>query len=305
MRYQNLVDENIFKIISHWRKDVDFLYSKNTAINYDEDLYQFILFINDYLGEIITLELIENISKKDFRAWLTNRFEKGFKNSSSARAISSLRHFYKFIKNNYKIDNIPITRLKSPKKEKLLPKSVDEEDVFLIINNIELMSEDSWVGARDKALLILLYSTGIRISEALNIKYEDFCESLKVFGKRGKERIVPVLHKVKLAVDDYIKLCPYNFINDSYVFLGLRGGRLQASVARKKIMNFRRMYNLPEHLSPHALRHSCATHLLKNSGDLRGIQSLLGHESLSSTQIYTSVDESTLEKVILNSHPRK
>lgn len=281
-------------------------YANKTIISYLIDINNFFLFLNEYHQSIITENLISNINLTDLRAWLSNRKNAKLSNNSSSRAISTLKNFFKYLSKFEKIDNQVIFKLSSPKSDKTLPKALSLEDVEIFINNISSIKLDNWQELRDKAILLLLYGSGLRISEALSIKINDLGKDhIIILGKRSKERIVPLLPQVINAIEEYIKFCPFELTINKKIFLGARGKVLQAAIFQKKIQNLRRKLGLSETATPHSFRHSFATHILENGADLRSIQELLGHKDLSTTQRYTKVDHKRLLEVYKKTHPQE
>lgn len=246
-----------------------------------------------------------NPKKKDFRSYMGYLLEKKNSRASIARKISSIRNFYKFASQRNFLSCDDIDLIKSPKLPQSLPRSISNEQASTLIDSIGNGRPD-WEAARDKGLIFLMYGAGLRISEALSIK-KNQCplgDWLRVEGKGGKFRDVPILKIVKQTIDSYLSLIPKEFENDEYLFVGRRGGRLSPRIIQRLIKNLRIKLNLPEHATPHSLRHAFATQLLAGGGDLRSIQDLLGHSSLSTTQRYTSVEVSGLIEVHKNTHPR-
>ena len=243
--------------------------------------------------------------KKDFRSYMGFLLEKKNSRASIARKISSIRNFYKFASKRNFLSCDDLVFIKSPKIPQSLPRSISNEQAITIIDSIGNGRPD-WEAARDKGLIFLMYGAGLRISEALSIK-KNQCplgDWLRVEGKGGKFRDVPILKTVKQKIDNYLSLIPKEFDNDEYLFVGRRGGKLSPRIIQRLIKNLRIKLKLPEHATPHSLRHAFATQLLAGGGDLRSIQDLLGHSSLSTTQRYTSVELSGLIEVHKNTHPR-
>ena len=226
--------------------------------------------------------------------------------SSTARALSVLRSFFRFLERTDRARNDAIGAVRTPRLPHSVPKPVAAGDALAIVAQAgDTTRKKPWVAARDTALLLLLYGAGLRIDEALSLN-EDRApsgDSLRVLGKGGKERIVPILPAVREAVAAYKRACPY-VVPGGPLFLGARGGRLNAGVVQRELRRIRGALGLPETATPHALRHSFATHLLQAGGDLRAIQELLGHASLSTTQRYTEVDTARLVAVYNDAHPR-
>jgi integrase/recombinase XerC len=280
--------------------------SKYTIESYRIDISYFFRFLRQKLNKEFSQELLTDLNLKDFREWLSYRKEKEYSFTSTSRAISALRSFFKFLEKNYKIKNKAITNLRSPKTKKSVPKAVDKENAQEIIDAISDFSKHEWTAKRDIALLTLIYGCGLRISEGINIKRKDITRNgfIVVKGKGNKERTIPVLPIVVQRIEEYIKICPHTILLDSNLFRGVRGGNYQPALFEKLVQNIRIMLDLPDTVTPHAFRHSFATYLLEGGGDLRAIQELLGHTSLSTTQRYTKVDSKRLLDVYKNKHPR-
>lgn len=294
----NCVTDDLRSIISDWLKYLkeQKFYSDNTIEAYILDLSLFFNFLIEHNGEITKINTLAELNLSDFRAFSSNISSNRIA-ASRARAISSVKSFYKYCERNNILKNENIFLLKSPKIPKAITKALNFENTQAAISesaNIEIFKKNSeeWISIRDSVLLQLIYSCGLRISEALNLKILDIADSkiLKIKGKGGKERFVPLIDSVFLSIKKLINICPYCTEKDSYIFYGKRGKQLDAAVFQQVIRNVRINLGLPESTTPHAFRHSFATHLLENSGDLRTIQELLGHSSLSTTQRYTKVD---------------
>lgn len=301
------ISEDLYKIyqaylewLSHEKK-----YSPKTIISYQTDLDYFLIFFNNHFNAIITIDHIKKIDIQNLRSWLSSRKINNLSNTSTARAISSIRNFYNYLNKYYAIENTSIFDLKIPKIDNVLPKAMDRNDVIEAIEQINNISHTDWVALRDKAILILIYGCGLRISEALNIKKNDVGrEFIIVLGKGNKERSVPVLEIVNKAIAEYLSHCPYEINNQDYIFLGARGKKLNPTIFQKQIQILRRYIGLSESVTPHAFRHSFATHILADGADLRSIQELLGHKDLSTTQRYTKVDIGRLMNEYKKAHPR-
>jgi len=284
--------------------------SPNTAAAYSRDLGNFFSFIAGHTGEDLTISVLEGLKPFDFRAWLAHRVRDGLSATSNARALSTIRTFYKWLEKTGRGENHAVRAIRGPKIPSAVPKALSHADAEVLIDEIDLMASEPWIGARDCALVSLLYGCGLRIAEALDMNQSDIPEQskgssmLRVIGKGRKERLTPLLPVVWDAIAEYRKLCPYGPGPNGPLFIGARGKRLNPSVARKVLQTARRGLGLPETASPHALRHSFATHLLAGGGDLRTIQELLGHASLSTTQRYTQVDTATLMTEYAKAHPR-
>lgn len=270
--------------------------SENSLKAYVNDLHQAFGFLREYEGEEASLLMLTNLEPASVRAWLSQRLREGKSKSSNARALSSFRHFMRYLEREGLAENSAVFQVNMPKLDKPLPKALTQEQSMRAVEGVALLHDEPWLAARDEALLLLIYGCGLRISEALSISPADIetaKTSLRIMGKGNKERQVPLLPLVREAIGDYIAQCPYHL--DEALFVGLRGKPLHASAFRKVLQELRRALGLPESASPHAFRHSFATHLLAGGGDLRDIQELLGHASLSTTQRYTHVDAQRLQ----------
>lgn len=278
-------------------------YSDCTLKAYLTDLTGFISFIEDHIGEQVSVEALSKLRTSDFRSWLSYRITNGLGARSNARALSSIRSFFNYLA-KYKLVTLEnIEAVRRPKLAKLLPKPI-QEDVILNFLNAEYFFENDplWVTNRDRALFTLLYCTGLRISEATNILTKNVERDMKISGKGKKDRVIILLPLVIERITQYIDSCPYD-LNDGFLFVGVKGKKLHPSYVDNRLEKLRLQYRLPDHAGAHAFRHSFATHLIQNGADLRSVQELLGHESLSSTQIYTDVDDYNLLKIYEQSHP--
>jgi integrase/recombinase XerC len=259
-------------------------------------------FLQLHWGSAVDRATLIKISAADMRAFLADRRGDGLTNRSTARELSAARHFLRFALG----DNVTLPAMKGPRVQRSLPRPVNPDDVLALADDVAESANDGWVGARDWALLLLLYGSGLRVSEAtgLNGDVLPLGTTLRVTGKRNKTRIVPLLEQVRAAIKEYIALCPYPMAADQPLFRGARGGPLAPALVRRAVQGARMRLGLSERTTPHALRHSFATHLLAGGADLRSLQELLGHSSLSSTQIYTAVDTAMLLDEYQNAHPR-
>jgi integrase/recombinase XerC len=279
--------------------------SAHTARAYVATAHRLIQFLSEHLGERVDGALLAGLKATDLRAFLTFRRGQGLGNSSAARELSAVRSFLAFAAGEDGRDaNLP--RLKGPKRPRSVPRPISPDDVTALAEEVSGDASLEWIGARDFAILMLLYGSGLRISEALGIKGAalPLGEALSVTGKRSKTRIVPLLAPVRAAIERYVSLCDYPVVRDEPLFRGARGGVLNPELVRRAVRKARVQLGLSDRTTPHALRHSFATHLLGRGADLRSLQELLGHASLSSTQIYTSVDAAHLMDVYRNAHPR-
>ena len=294
-------------------------HSENTYRSYCFDVCDFLIFFKFYNGNSVSLSNLKDLNLQTFRAWLAdlsenrkykNIYKKPLSARSRRRAISSIKNFFKYSSLNndlYKVAYSEVQLLKNPKIPRSLPKPIAEGDIELLIEELKKISKKSWVQKRNIALLYLLYGCGLRINEALSITKSHLIDksSLTILGKGNKERLVPVLDIVANSLENYLKEIPDDLPSDGSIFVGDRGNPLKASAFQRDLKNARVNLGLPKTATPHSLRHSFATHLLKNGGDLRIIQELLGHSSLSTTQIYTEVDDISLEKTYKEKNPSK
>ncbi len=274
---------------------------------YFRDVTVFIEFVSGHTGGAVAIDGLAALKAADFRAFLAQRRAEGLNNASLSRVLSSVKNLFRYLeRTRVSFHNPAIASIRSPKRPAALPKPLSIDEARAAIDTAGAQQEEPWIAARDVALLTLLYGCGLRISEALELNVGDSPKGdhLIITGKGGKQRMVPVLPVVRDAIAEYRELCPYPAESEAPLFLGLRGGRLNASVVQKQVRRLRAALGLPETATPHALRHSFATHLLSAGGDLRTIQELLGHASLSTTQRYTEVDAERLMNVYRDAHPR-
>ena len=279
--------------------------SHNSVISYKNDLSKFFIFFQDYIEKNVGLKEIEGIEISEFRSFLTYRRNSEISSNSIARNISSLKSFFRFLIKNNKIKESSVFNLKSPKLKKSLPRPINVDLAIQVIKQAEEIEGEKWIGLRNKAILILLYGCGLRISEALSLNYDDVQneDHILIKGKGEKERIVPMMPYIKKGIENYLEACPKEIISGEALFIGKRFSRLSPRIIQYALEKIRTALSLPETATPHALRHSFATHLLDSGGDLRTIQELLGHSSLSTTQKYTKVETSKLLDIYKKSHP--
>jgi len=275
-----------------------------TVEAYGADLASFLGFLTQHLGTELDMAALAALRQADLRAWLAAEASAGAGNATRARHLSAVRSFFRFLARRHGVDNPAVALIASPRAKRPAPRALATGQAREVTDRVAEMSDTAAMQARDTALFILLYGCGLRIAEALALNVRDAPKAaLKVVGKGGKERVVPVLPAVREAIAAWLTLHPARR-PESPLFVGARGKRLDAAVAQRTLRQFRRLYGLPEHATPHALRHSFATHLLAGGADLRSIQELLGHASLSTTQRYTAVDEARLVEVWRKAHPR-
>ncbi|WP_168464502.1 tyrosine-type recombinase/integrase [Wolbachia endosymbiont of Ctenocephalides felis wCfeT] len=269
-------------------------YSPNTLESYMRDLKDLMIFLTSHIGGEVNVGTLKKLSVPELRSWFSSRYARGVNARSNTRALSVVRNFFKYIKNNHGIENDAVFSLSRPIQRKTLPKALSIPDIKVLMKEMKLSDlGEFWVIKREIAIIMLLYGTGLRISEALNLKVGDINnEDLIITGKGDKQRQIFILPVVKKFIEEYVKACPYLGVNNKteYLFLGVRGKKLGRTYVANRLQKIRRIFNLPEFLSPHAFRHSFATHLLQGDIDIRSIQQLLGHASLETTQIYTHLN---------------
>jgi integrase/recombinase XerC len=279
--------------------------SPHTVRAYGATAHRLIEFLAEHLGEGVDAAALAALQPTDLRAFLAHRRREGLGNASAARELSAVRGFLAFAgQESGGQESAP--RMKGPKIPRSVPRPISPDEVVALAELAAENAAEQWIAARDHALLMLLYGSGLRVAEALGLTGValPLGESLRVTGKRAKTRIVPLLGPVREALENYTTLCPYPMSRDEPLFRGARGGPLNGEMIRRAVRKARAQLGLSERTTPHALRHSFATHLLGRGADLRALQELLGHASLSSTQIYTAVDASHLMDVYRNAHPR-
>lgn len=286
--------------------------SAHTLKAYETDFKIFQNFFNDYFGEPFTFDHFQTLTITDLRAFVANRHHQKITPRSTARCLAALRSFAKYLIQEKLIEDHPLLAFKLGKIHKKMPRPLSIDQVLSLIHNVKdgdevitKTAQPQWIGLRNQALMMLLYSVGLRISEALNLKRTDFDRSfLMITGKRNKMRQVPLLDNVRDAIFTYLAQCPYSIEEKDPIFKTIRGKNMQQAAAQLILRQYRRFYGLPETVTPHALRHTCATHLLEGNADLRSIQELLGHATLSTTQLYTDVAEQRIKESFKKAHPR-
>ncbi|MCV2880480.1 tyrosine recombinase XerC [Actibacterium sp. XHP0104] len=280
--------------------------AENTLKAYSTDVTGFLAFLGQHLGGAPGLGPLAQITPSDMRAWMAHERARGVAPRSLARALSAVKGFYRWLSRRQGFDATAVLSMRAPKFQRKLPRPLAPDAARAIIDTVEMQSENPWIAARDVAVVTLLYGCGLRISEAMGLKGRDapLADVLRILGKGGKERIVPVLPAARRAVDTYRSLCPHDLTPDGPLFRGARGGALNPRLIAKVMESARMQLGLPSSATPHALRHSFATHLLEAGGDLRAIQELLGHASLATTQTYTAVDTAHLMESYMRAHPK-
>ena len=280
--------------------------AENTLTAYRADVTGFLAFMALHHGGAEGLGPIARLSVSDMRAWMARERADGLGARSLARKLSAVKTFYRWLARREGFEPTAVLLTRSPKYTRKLPRPLAEDAARAMIDRVEVQAREAWVGARDVAVVTLLYGCGLRISEALGLTGRDFPlpASLRILGKGGKERMVPVIAAAREAVADYVAICPWPVEPDAPLFRGIRGGALNGRAIQKVMELSRMQLGLPATATPHAMRHSFATHLLNKGGDLRAIQELLGHASLSTTQAYTAVDTARLIEVYEAAHPK-
>lgn len=279
--------------------------SSHTVRAYVATAHRLIGFLGRYRGEAVADEGLIGLTAADMRAFLADRRGAGLGASSAARELSGVRAFLTYAAEQAG-GHAQLPRTRGPRRPRTLPRPAAPDDAMGLANDAAAGASEPWIGARDLAILLLLYGAGLRVAEALSLTARDLPPqtTLRVIGKRSKMRVVPLVPAVREAIEDYARQCPYPLSGDAPLFVGARGGPLNPDLVRRAVAAARRRLGLPDSLTPHALRHSFATHLLARGADLRSLQELLGHASLSSTQIYTAVDAARLLDVYRHAHPR-
>jgi integrase/recombinase XerC len=279
--------------------------SAHTLRAYGDDAERFLRFLHGHLGGVATEKSLARLSPADIRAFITVRRSEGLGAKGVQRALAAVRSFFRYLARENILENAAARNVRTPRIRRGLPRPLSETDAARAIEQAG-EHDVEWLGARDVALLTLLYGAGLRISEALSLKRGDvpLPATLTILGKGGKERVVPLLAVVRQAIDSYEKLIPFAGTKGSALFRSRRGKAMSPREAQLLMARLRGALGLSERATPHAMRHSFATHLLSNGGDLRSVQELLGHASLSTTQTYTQIDSKKLRDVYEKAHPR-
>jgi integrase/recombinase XerC len=277
-----------------------------TVEAYQRDALYFLAFLHRHFDEPATLARLETLKLADFRSWLAARLGEGMAKTSTARAVSSIKSLFRYMDRSGLVTNTAIANVTAPKLPHAVPKALTVEETERLLDRVDTGGSEPWVAARDTAVLTLIYGCGLRIAEALGLNMQDAPQgdTMVITGKGAKQRLVPILPIVLEAIAEYQRLCPYAVEPDGPLFLGVKGKRLSPRIVQGLMQTLRAELGLPTTATPHALRHSFATHLLGQGGDLRAIQELLGHASLSTTQRYTDVDTAQLLRIYDEAHPR-
>lgn len=307
--FEGIVAPDLQEALLSWIKNRLFErhVSDHTVKNYLHDLKSFFEFQHNHHQTPLKLKDLSRLELRDFRSFLAHRLSKGVSHRSNARATSALKTFFKYLKKNYNLENKDILTLRPAKFLSSLPRPLNTDEAISLTSDPSLEQQEPWVEARDQTLFALLYGCGLRISEALNLSIDDVKSAtrfLTIKGKGKKERLVPLLPFITQKIKNYITQHPQQNCLNAPLFIGKRGGPLNPAVAQRQLRHLRLSMGLPDNATPHALRHSFATHLLQNGADLRSIQELLGHSSLSTTQRYMKIDPRHLARVYEKTHPR-
>ena len=301
---------DLLKAVERWRRHVahERRLAAKTVEAYSRDVEQFLRFLTRHLGGPPRLSDLMELRVGDIRAFLAARREEGAGSRTVARSIAGVRSLVRFLERDGEVNGAAFRAIRPPRQKRTLPRPLTPEAALRVADPGESLDEEPWIAARNAAVFALLYGCGLRISEALGLNRGEAPrregDALRVTGKGGKQRIVPVLPVVVAAIADYLRLCPWQPGPDGPLFVGAEGGRLNPRIVQRAMEGLRSALGLPPNATPHALRHSFATHLLADGGDLRTIQELLGHASLSTTQVYTEVDAERLMAAYNAAHPR-
>ena len=292
--------------LAHLRDERRF--AANSVEAYERDVGAFLEFLQNHLGAAPSTTDLAELEPRDLRAYLAFRRQgpDALADRSISRALAAIRSYFRYLERRHGLANARLSLVRGPKLKQTLPRPVSESAARNLIEDARIAADEEWIGARDAALVTLLYAAGLRISEALALRGADrpLPDMLRVTGKGGKVRLVPLLSAARDGVERYAALCPFDLARDAPLFRAVRGGPMSPRMAQALMQQLRGRLGLPSSATPHALRHAFATHLLGNGGDLRAIQDLLGHESLSTTQRYTSVEAQKILQLYRRAHPR-
>lgn len=294
-------------LVSAWLRDLGAVrrLAPKTLEAYERDLGQFVAFLSPHLGGPVDVAALKTLRAADIRAFLAMRRGENVTSRSLARSLSALKSFFRFLETEGILASAALDAIRTPKLPRSLPKALTMAEAKLSVVTARELEQEPWIAARDIAVLSLCYGAGLRIAEALAMTRGDLeGEILRVIGKGGRVRLVPLIAPVRNAIELYLALCPYKLWPEEPMFRGQKGGVLSPRLIQLRMGQLRGALGLPPSATPHALRHSFATHLLTRGGDLRAIQELLGHASLSTTQIYTHVDSDRLLEAYRKAHPR-
>lgn len=302
-----LVDDAVAALIKGWQRDLGAVrrLAANTLEAYGRDLGQFLNFLALHTGGPVSIATLNDLRAADIRAFMAKRREENLSSRSLGRALSAIKNFFRFLEREGAVSTEAFNVIRAPRQSKSVPKALTVSEAKAAIATTAELEDRSWVAARDMAVLALCYGAGLRISEGLSLCRADLDgEVLRVTGKGGKTRMVPLIPQVRAHIESYLGLCPFKLTPSQPLFRGVKGGVLAPRLIQLRVAQLRGALGLPPSATPHALRHSFATHLLGRGGDLRSIQELLGHASLSTTQIYTAVDTDRLLESYRAAHPR-
>ena len=298
------------KAVERWRRHIggERRLAAKSVEAYSRDVEQFLAFLTMHFGGPPKLADLADVRTADLRAFMASRRDGGVGSRTLARGLAGIRSLIGFLEREGRANGAAFRAIRAPRQARSLPKPLQPNAALRVVSVEESLDEEPWIAARNAAILALLYGSGLRISEALSLTRAEAPrgpnDALRITGKGGKQRIVPVLPAVAASIVSYLKLCPYSPGPNAALFLGARGDRLNPRIVQRAMEKLRSALSLPASATPHALRHSFATHLLSSGGDLRTIQELLGHASLSTTQIYTEVDTARLMDAYDKAHPR-
>ena len=300
-------DDFVRSLVDAWLRDLGSVrrLAPKTLEAYGRDLGQFMSFLAGHMGGPVSLQSLKDLRGADIRAFMAQRRGESLGSRSLARVLSSLKSFFGFLEREGTLATEALNVIRTPKIPRSLPKALTVVEAKRTIAATDEMEDRPWVAARDMAVISLCYGAGLRISEALALTKADLeSDTLRVTGKGGKVRMVPLIAPVRQAIETYLGLAPFKLWPEEPLFRGVRGGVLSPRLIQLRMEQLRSALGLPPSATPHALRHSFATHLLGKGGDLRAIQELLGHASLSTTQLYTQVDTERLMESYAKAHPR-
>jgi integrase/recombinase XerC len=302
-----IADAEIERLVAAWQRDMTSVrrLAAKTVEAYGRDLGQFFAFLGPHHGGQVSVAMLRDMRAADIRAFMAVRRQDGVEARSLARGLSAIKSYFRFLEREGVMATEALNIVRTPKAKKALPKALTVGEAKATIDATDELEDRPWVAARDMAVISLCYGAGLRISEALALSRIDLeGPALRVTGKGGKTRMVPLIDSVRASVETYLELCPFPLTPSQPLFRGVKGGVLSPRLIQKRMEQLRSALGLPPSATPHALRHSFATHLLVRGGDLRAIQELLGHASLSTTQIYTAVDTERLLDAYRAAHPR-